>query len=71
KANAARRLKAILGCDRVVAFGDGRNDIDLFEMADEGYAVSNAHEDLKAAADGIIGSNDEDSVALWLKERYI
>ncbi len=34
-----------LGCEKVVAFGDGKNDIDMFELADEGYAVENAHED--------------------------
>ncbi len=69
KANAVKQLKEMLGCDRVVAFGDGKNDIDLFEIADEGYAVSNAHEDLKQIADGILRSNNEDGVARWLEER--
>lgn len=27
-------------CERWIAFGDGRNDIDLFEIADEVYAVA-------------------------------
>lgn len=70
KSNAVRRLKELLGCDRLVAFGDGRNDIDLFELADEGYAVENAHEDLKAYAAGIIPSNDEDGVAHWLERNF-
>ncbi len=68
KANAAMQLKRMLGCDRIVAFGDGKNDIDMFEAADEGYAVSNAHEELKRTATGIIRSNDEDGVAEWLSE---
>ncbi len=68
KANAVTQLKQLLNCDKVIAFGDGRNDIDLFEAADEGYAVSNAHEDLKAIASGIILSNNEDGVAHWLRE---
>lgn len=49
KANAVKQLKALLGCEKVVAFGDGKNDIDMFELADESYAVENAHEDLKNA----------------------
>ena len=55
KANAIRQLKDMFSCDRVIAFGDGKNDIDMFEIADEGYAVSNAHEALKEKATGIIG----------------
>lgn len=38
------------------------------EIADESYAVSNAHEALKEKATGIIGSNNEDGVAKWLEE---
>lgn len=68
KANAVKQLKDMYQCDRVVAFGDGKNDIDMFDVADEGYAVSNAHEDLKKVATGIIGSNNEDGVAKWLED---
>jgi len=67
KANAVKRLKEMLGCNRVVAFGDGKNDINMFEAADESYAVSNAHEDLKKVATGVILSNNEDGVAKWLE----
>lgn len=66
KSHAAAQLKALLGCDRLVVFGDGKNDIDMFQLADESYAVSNAAPELKAAATGMIGSNDEDAVAKWL-----
>lgn len=68
KANAARQLKEYLGCSRIVAFGDGLNDLDLFRLADECYAVSNAETALKAAATAVIGSNDEDAVARWLNQ---
>lgn len=71
KANAVLRLKSMLGCDRIIAFGDGKNDIDMFEIADECYAVQNAHEALKEKATGIIGSNDEDGVAKWLVRNYL
>lgn len=67
KANAVLQLKKLLGAERVVAFGDGENDTDLFHASDEAYAVSNASENLKAASTGVIGSNDEDSVAKWLE----
>ena len=30
KANAALQLKELLGCERIVSFGDGRHDISLF-----------------------------------------
>lgn len=66
KSNAAAQLKAQLGCDRLVVFGDGKNDIDMFQLADESYAVENAAPELKAVATGVIGSNDEDAVAKWL-----
>lgn len=71
KANAVKQLKAMMKCDRVVVFGDGKNDIDMFEQADEAYAVQNAHEDLKKYATAIIQSNDDDGVAKWLEHNVI
>lgn len=68
KSHAAAQLKKQLGCNRLVVFGDGKNDIDMFELADESYAVANAAPELKAVATGVIGSNDEDAVARWLLE---
>lgn len=68
KANAIRQLKDYLGCRKVVVFGDGKNDIDMFETADEAYAVSNAVEELKQIATNVIGSNHDDAVARWLLE---
>ena len=70
KARAARQLAQMLGCGRIVAFGDAANDIDLFAAADESYAVANAAPELKAIATGVIGSNEEDAVARWLEEHY-
>lgn len=55
-----------LGCGRLSCSGDGENDVDLFEAADEAYAVANAADVLKAVATGVIGANDEDGVARWL-----
>lgn len=69
KSSGASQLKTYLGVDKIVAFGDNLNDIPLFKIADEAYAVSNAHKDLKKVATGIIGSNDEDAVVRYLLER--
>ncbi len=68
KEKGALRLKSLFGCDKIVAFGDGVNDIPLFKAADECYAVANACPELKAIATGIIGPNEDDSVARWLYE---
>lgn len=70
KSNAALQLKHLLKCDRLVVFGDGKNDMDLFEVADECYAMENAVDELKQMATGVIGSNEEDGVARWLEEHY-
>ncbi|MCM1328821.1 MAG: HAD family hydrolase [Ruminococcus sp.] len=66
KANAVLQLKGYCGCERLVVFGDGENDIPMFKAADECYAVENAAPALKEIADGIIGGNNEDSVAEYL-----
>ncbi len=66
KANAILKLKEMWGCSRVISFGDAVNDIPMFEVSDECYAVENAVDELKAVATGVIGSNDEDGVAKWL-----
>lgn len=68
KANAILKLKEILGCDRVVSFGDAVNDIPMFQISDECYAMENAVDELKKIATAIIGSNEKDGVAIWLKE---
>lgn len=68
KANAIKTLKKLWNCDKVVSFGDAINDIPMFQVSDECYAVRNAVEELKQLATDVIGSNDEDAVANWLKE---
>ncbi len=71
KAHAIQQLKEYLQCDYIVAFGDGKNDIEMFKIADECYAVENADEELKNIATGIIPSNNEDGVAKWLKKEFM
>ena len=62
------KLKKIWNCDKVISFGDAINDIPMFGISDACYAVENAVKELKEIATGVIGSNDEDGVANWLKE---
>ena len=68
KANAILKLKELWNCDKIVSFGDAVNDIPMFQISDECYAVENVIGELKDMADGIIGNNDQDGVAVWLKE---
>ncbi len=71
KANAVIKLKKLWNCSKVIAFGDAVNDIPMFQISDEAYAVENAAAELKALATGIIGSNEEDGVAEWLKKNAV
>lgn len=57
KAHAALQLKNMCGCDYLVVFGDGLNDIPMFQLADESYAVKNAVKELEEIATGTISSN--------------
>ena len=55
---------------RLVVFGDQTNDIGMFRMADEAYAVAGAAPELAQHATAIIGSNDDDAVVRWLAHRW-
>lgn len=67
KANAVKQLASMLGCEKIVAFGDGINDVEMFSIADECYAVENAEDVLKEKSTDIIGKNTDDAVAKWLE----
>ncbi len=68
KANGILRLKSILGCKRIISFGDAINDLPMCRISDEFYAVANGVDALKTHATAIIPGNDEDGVARWLLE---
>lgn len=70
KAAAALALKERLGAERLVVFGDAENDIPLFEIADERYAVQNAVPALKQMATQVIGSNSTDAVARTIQHLF-
>ena len=68
KARAIRELARQIGAQRVVVFGDNRNDIAMMQAADHSVAVGNAFPEVKAAASEVIGPNTADSVARWIEE---
>ena len=65
------KVKEKYGFDRLVVFGDSLNDLSMFMVADEAYAMANVCEELKKAATWIIGSNEEDSVAYYLSRHGV
>ncbi|WP_406171321.1 HAD family hydrolase [Streptomyces sp. NBC_00996] len=62
---AARRL-GVKAAD-TIAFGDMPNDIPMFAWAAHAVAMSNAHDELKAVADEVTSSNEEDGIAVVLE----
>ncbi|MEU1301104.1 HAD family hydrolase [Streptomyces shenzhenensis] len=62
---AARRLG--LKAADTIAFGDMPNDIPMFGWAAHGVAMANAHEELKAVANEMTASNEEDGIARVLE----
>ena len=58
---ALLRLRPELQGCRLVAFGDGANDIGLLQAADVGLAVANA----------VIAANDADAVARYLSDHWL
>jgi Cof subfamily protein (haloacid dehalogenase superfamily) len=53
--------------EETIAFGDGENDVELVEWAGFGIAVENAHERVKAVADWICPSAEDEGVAQVLE----
>lgn len=66
KAAGVLKLKEILEADRVVAFGDNLNDIEMLRVSDFGIAVGDAVDEVKQNADLVIGNSYEDGVAEYL-----
>ena len=53
--------------EETMAFGDGGNDIGMLRHAGIGIAMGNAKDDVKAAADYVTDSVDEDGIFKALK----
>ncbi|MDE5931216.1 MAG: HAD family hydrolase [Lachnospiraceae bacterium] len=54
--------------EEIIAFGDDYADIGMLELCGRGIAMGNAIEEVKNRADMVIGSNDEDGIAVYLEK---
>jgi len=65
-----RRRAARVGgpLSQTLAFGDYLNDTELLAAAGTSYAMANGHPQLKAAADHIAPSNEENGVVRVLQQ---
>ena len=63
KGYALNRVKEKEGCHTAIAVGDYENDIQMLQMADIGYAVGNATDRTKKAADIITVPAVEGAIA--------
>lgn len=72
KANSLGRLLEHLDIKReqMICCGDGFNDRSMIEFAGLGVAMGNAQDEIKAVADYVTASNDEDGVA-QVVEKFI
>lgn len=68
KAGGIRYLRENYGFDEIHCFGDNNNDIPMFGESDYCYAVENALPEVKEIATEIIASNENNGVALKIKE---
>ena len=64
-------LKACAACgigpEEITAFGDDYADMGMLRLCGRGIAMGNALDVVKEAADLVIGSNDEDGIAVYLE----
>jgi len=70
KGTALARFANNLGVSQsaVAAVGDMPNDVPMISWAGQGAAVANAHESVKAVANVLLPSNDEDAVAVFIQQ---
>ena len=70
KWNGIRAMLKISNCapEETAYFGDDHDDIEPIKMCGLGVAVSNAIEEVKAAADYVAQSNDADGVARFVEQ---
>ncbi len=70
KATGIEKVIELLGVkqEEVIAIGDGFNDVTMIKYAGLGVAMGNAHDDIKAIANHVTLSNDEDGVAKVIED---
>lgn len=60
-----------LHSDNLMSFGDYHNDIEMLQLAAHSFAVSNAHDDVKAVAKEVIQSNNDNAVIKTIHARVL
>lgn len=55
---------------RIIAFGDEDNDLEMLDYAGKGVAMANGINDVKTIANDVTLTNEEDGVAVYLKEYF-
>ena len=70
KAQSLNRLLEHIGLSTndMIAFGDGYNDLSMLKLAGVGVAMANAVPEVRAEADFITKSNEEDGVAFAIEK---
>lgn len=68
KENALRKFEQYFNIDicDTIAFGDDTNDIDMLKAAGIGVAMGNSVDEVKAIANYVCDTNDNDGVAKWI-----
>ena len=56
--------------ERIIAFGDEDNDLEMLEFAGSGVAMGNGISAVKTVANHTTLSNEEDGIALYLEEKF-
>ena len=72
KSNAVRFVSERMGLasGEIVAIGDNYNDIEMIQYAGLGVAMGNAPDDIKAKADDVTDTNNNDGVRKALEEYF-
>jgi len=63
--------KLKIPAENVIAIGDGRRDYSMIQLAGLGIAMGNAGDSIKACADEVTDSNDNDGVAKAIQKHII
>lgn len=57
--------------DELVVFGDGENDLEMFDLAGTSYAMGNAPANVQAHATKVIGTNNDQAVLHQLADSFL
>lgn len=73
--NKAAGLKPLLShfnldYSNLMTFGDADNDLEMIEAAGQGVVMANGLPEVKAVADALTDTNDNDGVALYLEHYF-